>query len=165
MDSFLPYQNPTVTDKKLDSESLAVGANTVERERVQIAGHGDVEVQEVKAANPAGTEYGGIVRNIPYANTAGGNGRKTVSTPGTQVVLGGNVPCKKIIITALQANQNIVCVGFSGVVAGADQDGGGTRTGIPLFPSNSITLEVSNLNLVYLDAVTAADGVSYSYLN
>lgn len=39
-DSFLAYQNPTVTDKKLDSETLTVGANTVERERVMLAGTG-----------------------------------------------------------------------------------------------------------------------------
>lgn len=46
-DSFLPYQNPTTTDKKLDSESLTVGSNTVERERVQIAGAAATDIAEV----------------------------------------------------------------------------------------------------------------------
>lgn len=64
-DSFLPYKNPDTTDKKLDSESLAVGANTVERERVQVAGKGDVEVQDVKNAKPAQDAYGSVVRAIP----------------------------------------------------------------------------------------------------
>jgi len=50
-DSFLPYQNPTTTDKKLDSESLTVGANTVERERVQIAGSTATLIAPVSATN------------------------------------------------------------------------------------------------------------------
>lgn len=37
-DSFVPFQNPGTVDGKLDTESLTVGANTVLRERVQIAG-------------------------------------------------------------------------------------------------------------------------------
>jgi hypothetical protein len=64
-DNFLPYQNPTVTDAKLDTETLSVGANSVHRERVQIAGSGDVEIAKLANSNPAGTEYGLITRNIP----------------------------------------------------------------------------------------------------
>ena len=57
-DSFLAYQNPSVTDKKLDSETLTVGANTVERERVQISGAGATDLilpvahDAVDAGNP-----------------------------------------------------------------------------------------------------------------
>ena len=63
-DSFLPYQDPSVVDKKLDSESLTVGANTVHRERVEVSGAGAAEIAEVKNAAPT-TEYGLITRNIP----------------------------------------------------------------------------------------------------
>ena len=63
-DSFLPYKNPDTTDKKLDSESLTVGADTVERERVQVAGKGSTEIQDVKNAKPAQDAYGGIVRPL-----------------------------------------------------------------------------------------------------
>jgi hypothetical protein len=50
-DSYLGYQNPSTADKKLDSESLTVGANTVERERVQIAGTGATHIAPVDPAN------------------------------------------------------------------------------------------------------------------
>jgi len=63
-DSFLPYKNPDTTDKKLDSESLTVGSDTVERERVQVAGKGAAEIQDVKNAKPAQDAYGGIVRPL-----------------------------------------------------------------------------------------------------
>lgn len=63
-DSFLPYKNPDTTDKKLDSESLTVGSDTVERERIQIAGKSAAEIQDVKNDKPANNAYGGIVRPL-----------------------------------------------------------------------------------------------------
>lgn len=62
-DSYLPYQNPSTTDKKLDSESLTVGSDTVERERVQIAGSGASEIAAVKNTDPASNAYGQVVRD------------------------------------------------------------------------------------------------------
>ena len=50
-DSYLGYQNPSTADKKLDSESLIVGANTVERERIQIAGSGATQIAPVHETN------------------------------------------------------------------------------------------------------------------
>jgi len=46
-DSYLPYQNPTIVDKKLDSESITVGANTVERERIQMSGRGATDIAPI----------------------------------------------------------------------------------------------------------------------
>jgi len=48
-DGYLPFQNPTSTDAKLDTESLTVGANTVHRERIQIAGATDTAIAPVSA--------------------------------------------------------------------------------------------------------------------
>lgn len=61
-DSYLPYQNPASTDAKLDSESLTVGANTVERERVQIAGAAATDIAAVTAANGLDVD---VTRVIP----------------------------------------------------------------------------------------------------
>ena len=63
-DSYIPYQNPSTVDKKLDSESLTVGSNTVERERIQVAGSVALEVAVVKNANPANNDYGLVVRDL-----------------------------------------------------------------------------------------------------
>jgi len=65
VDSFLPYQDPAVVSRKLDSESLAVGLNTVERERMQLAGALAAEIARVLNAAPVGTDYGLVTRNIP----------------------------------------------------------------------------------------------------
>lgn len=164
-DSYLPYQNPTVTDKKLDSESISVGANTVERERVQISGASALEVAEVKAANPSSSGYGAVVRNIPFVATTGGQGRKTVTSAGTPVVLASTTAAKEVVITALQSNTDIIVVGFTGVVAGSALDSGNTRTGIPLFPNNSVTLRVVDLASIFIDSVVSGEGVSYAYFN
>lgn len=59
---YLGFQNPGTEDKKLDTESLVVGANTVQRERVQIAGASALEIASVIATTPVGTEYGVVTR-------------------------------------------------------------------------------------------------------
>lgn len=48
---FIAIDEPAVTDKKLDVESLTVGANTVVRERVQIAGAAATEIAPVSATD------------------------------------------------------------------------------------------------------------------
>lgn len=50
-DSFIGITEPASPNKKLDSESLAVGLNTVERERVQIAGDSATDIAPVTAAD------------------------------------------------------------------------------------------------------------------
>ena len=50
-DSFIGITEPASPNKKLDSEALAVGANTVERERVQIAGVGATDIAPVTLAD------------------------------------------------------------------------------------------------------------------
>jgi hypothetical protein len=46
-DSYLSYENPSITDAKLDTEQLTVGANTVQRERIQIAGATALQIAPV----------------------------------------------------------------------------------------------------------------------
>lgn len=48
-DSFIPYQDPGTTSRKLDSESVVVGANTVGRQRVQISGRKADDILPVDA--------------------------------------------------------------------------------------------------------------------
>ena len=140
-DSFLPYKNPDTTDAKLDSESLAVGANTVERERVQVSGKGAAEIQDVKNAKPAQDAYAGVSRLIPagvmLANITG-------SPTGAGVVGSADVGARSLIlqltgtwsatITVEQSNDNTNWVStmlFD--VAGSIMGGsGGVFTGITL---------------------------------
>src|SRR5256885_1611632 len=52
------------TGKKLDTTSLTVGANTVQRERMNLAGSAAAALAEVLNSAPS-TEYGLVTRNIP----------------------------------------------------------------------------------------------------
>jgi hypothetical protein len=54
--------------KKLDTEELLVNAITVQRERDQVAGKGDVEIAEVKNTDLAGDDYALAVRQVPEAS-------------------------------------------------------------------------------------------------
>jgi len=93
------------------------------------------------------------------AGSAIGDNRQTVTTAGTRVQLSAaSVPCKKVVISALQGNSGVIVVGGITVVASA-----ATRRGIPLNPLDTITVEVSNLNLIYLDSSVNGEGVSYLY--
>jgi len=96
---------------------------------------------------------------IPLPDTIG-DGNKSVTTAGTAVVLSTSIASKKVTITANINNSGIICVGASTVVA--NQTG---RRGTPLFPGDSLSLEISNVGLIYIDATVNGDGVTYTYLN
>lgn len=90
-------------------------------------------------------------------NSTIGDGSKDVTTAGTRVQLSASsVACKKVYIQAKVGNTGIIYVGGSTVASGR---------GIELYPTNTITLTVSNLNLVYIDSSVNAEGVTYTYEN
>lgn len=89
------------------------------------------------------------------------DGRKVVTTAGTRVQLSStSVPCKAVNITALSGNTGTIVVGGSTVVASLS-----TRSGTPLDKNDSCTVEISNLNKVYVDATVSGEGVSFSVEN
>lgn len=87
------------------------------------------------------------------------DGRKVVTTAGTRErLVSTNTPCKKVTITALYENTDMIVLGDVTVVASV-----GTRRGTPLVAGQSITLDVEDLYTIYLDSVVSGEGVSYSY--
>lgn len=81
------------TGKKVDTEELTVGGNTVERERVQIAGSAATEVARVQATAPAGSEQALVTRNIPS---------------GIQAVTSGTAKTLKRVIAALTVTGDVI---------------------------------------------------------
>lgn len=100
-----------------------------------------------------------IIGRVGHDITGIGHGRKVVTTAGTDVVLAASTVAKVVIIMAETDNTGIIVVGGSGVDWTL-----ATRTGITLSPGESVTLEVDNLNDVYIDAAVSGDGVTYTYL-
>ena len=88
--------------------------------------------------------------------TGGADGVTTDDTNGT--VLGGDVSCKKIDIQAQTDNTGVVAVGFTGVDATI-----ATGTGILLNAGDAYSLEINNLNLIYIESSVNGEGVRYTY--
>jgi hypothetical protein len=68
-DGFVKVQ-PDSTGKIIDTTELTVGANTVERQRINIAGLTAAAILDLLTSAPVGTEYAVPVRNIPSGTQA-----------------------------------------------------------------------------------------------
>lgn len=79
----------------------------------------------------------------------------TVTTPGTRVQF-PNIPCREILIIALDTNTGAVYVGDSQVTK--------SRFGAKLRKEGYVTLSVKNANMVYIDAEVGGEGISYAVL-
>lgn len=93
-DSSIDVQEPGTVTKRVDTEALTVGAQTVQRERVQVAGAVAAEVAKVANAAPGASDYGLVVREAGTVQVAGtvavSSGAVSVSS-GTVVVSSANV--------------------------------------------------------------------------
>ena len=87
------------------------------------------------------------------------SGRKVVTIAGSRVQLAASAQCNRVILAAAVGNTGAIVVGGSDVVAEAS-----SRAGVPLYAGDSMSINVSNLNLVYIDAEKNGEGVTFMYL-
>lgn len=66
-----------------------------------------------------------------------------------------SIPCKSCIVTALETNTGLIRIGFSDLT---------TTTGIVLYPSESVSLPVSNSNILYAIAAVSGEDVTVTIL-
>jgi len=132
--------------------SLPAGSNAIGK----LAANSGVDIGDVDVTSiAAGTN---IIGKVSHDITGGADGVTTVSSAGTDVVLGGNVVCKKIDIQAQTDNTGLIAVGFTGVDATE-----ATGTGVILYAGDTYSLEMVNLNLIYIDSTVSGEGVRYTY--
>lgn len=87
------------------------------------------------------------------------NGTKSVAASGTaEQLVGSSTPCKKIILQALDTNTGYIWYGGSSIDKTA-------KNGAYLFPGSSVTIEIDDVNKVYIDADVSAESVSFTYFN
>lgn len=92
-----------------------------------------------------------------YNNVA--SNRKTVTTHGTAVaLLSSQTEAKRVDVSALTTNTNLVYVGNSSVLATA-----GSEKGVPLFAGNTYTFYVTDVSLIYVDSLVDGEGVAFNY--
>ena len=92
---------------------------------------------------------------VPTSLTPGG---KTITTAGTREALAGSTAIKFVIIVADVTNTGAVVFGDNTVVADLV-----TRVGLPLFAGDPVSIEIDNLNKIFLDAEVDGEGVKFIY--
>jgi len=129
---------------------------------------GGVKHQRTKVqfgADGSATDVGPLAP-LPTVQAGAGaitSGTKTVATAGTAVrIIVSSTPCKVVWVSADLGNTGgPMVIGDLNVVA-ADS----SQQGIVLIPGNPPTpIYVSDLNLLWVDAQTNGDKISYAYIN
>jgi len=89
------------------------------------------------------------------------DGKRDVRYAGTATVLSDTpITCKRITITARYSNLGIIAAGDTSVSATVL-----SVRGVTLYAGDSYTVDISNLNKIYLDSTVENEGVSYTYYN
>ena len=94
--------------------------------------------------------------------TSVSGGRKVVTTAGTaEQMTTTDASAIAVSVTAESNNTGLIAVGDSDVVAAA-----GTQTNLLalLNAGDTVTLNIRNPSLLWLDATISGDGVAYGYL-
>jgi hypothetical protein len=108
-----------------------------------------VDAVQANATSVVGAGAGDVVSTLT-------DGRQTVDAPGIAEALRTSLACKWVMVTALKGNTNTVAVGGAAVKAGAPS------TGTPLGSGESVTIPVNDAAKVFVDALTAGEGVSFT---
>lgn len=101
-----------------------------------------------------------VIRNGVVTGSVVGDGNGTVTTSGTAVQVASNA-CKRVVVcnnpaNASLTNGGIIVVGTSTVVAAE-----ATRRGATIYPGNSLEFNISNTDLLYIDATD--NGAKYHF--
>lgn len=102
------------------------------------------------------TAVTGTVATSEVAPTTVFNGKTSVTTAGTRVVLAASTPVKSVTIKALSTNTGFIYVGNSTVAA---------SNGFQLLAGDSISMDIANLNTINIDSSVNGEGVSYIGIN
>lgn len=100
-----------------------------------------------------------ITNTVPTSEVAPSavlNGKTTVTTAGTRVVLAASTTCKSVTIKALSTNTGLVFVGSSAVAS---------TNGFQLAAGETISMDIANLNTVNIDSAVSGEGVTYLGIN
>lgn len=120
---------------------------------------GGVQHQRMKVGYGADGSYTDVSATSPMPTTVAafatmGTGRASVATAGTRVQLSSSA-CSSVTVKARATNVNTIYIGGSGVTA---------ATGFELAPGETVSIDVTNTNMIYIDAATATDGVAYIWV-
>lgn len=150
------YFNPITDDfEPLEGTGGGIKVSVTGTPNVAISGTPNVAVTSMPNVTIAGTPNVAI-SGTPNVNTVGSGQLKgavqNVTTAGTRVQLAAYL-CREVTIIAKKTNAGSIYVGGSDV--------SNTVYGVVLDANESFTFQVSNANLIYIDAAKSGEGVSY----
>lgn len=96
------------------------------------------------------------VNTVSVAPTTIFNGKTSVTTAGTRVVLAASQAVQSVTIKALSANTGFIYVGNASVSA---------SNGFQLSAGDTISMDIANLNTVNIDSSVNGESVSYIGIN
>lgn len=159
--------------KNLATFSFAEDSVTKEISRTALADSAGVDILGTKAdavwdgsaGSPSGmslwkyiaTKLAGALK-VDHTTTGLGQGKKTVTTAGTDLAIATSTPAKWVTIQAYTTNTGKIAVGGAGVDATI-----ATGDGVLLSAGESITVAVDNLSDVFVDATVSGEGVRFTY--
>lgn len=112
--------------------------------------NGHQQIGIVSSALPTGAATS--ANQLPPSSITAG--AKTVAVAGTaETLVAISTPCKKIIMTAEDDNTGKIYYGGASV---------SSSLGDYLFPAQKITLEIDDVQKIYIDADTSTDGVKFT---
>lgn len=85
-----------------------------------------------------------------------GNGKALVASAGAPQALAGSTSTGSITVKALVTNTGQIYVGNSSMTK---------ATGFELSASESVSMDINNLNKIYIDADNTGEGVTYIYVD
>lgn len=134
---------PDSTGKKIDTEELSVGGNTVERQRLQITGNAAAAVARVLNTVPALTDYGLVVRPVPDLVAASTTAIASGAAANT-IIKASAGRLFRVMVTTQNTNQMNIF----------DNSSSGTGTIIGLIPANA------DVGSVFEFAMPAVNGIT-----
>ena len=142
----MPHPKVKIADNS--GNEVAVTSNALD---VNIAGGATIDIGDVELLGHStivsyqNTTVGTSAENLNGGSASGGNG------------LGGStIPCKHIDIMAAVANTGLIYVGGSGVT---------TLTGIALYAGDVYSLDIDDVNNIFVLATEDGENVQYTVYN
>lgn len=111
---------------------------------------------------PPKVDANGVVQTFATSSISSpssiGNGEMDVTTAGTaEQLIAASTPCVRIHMTAKRTNTDVIWFGGSSVDSTSEN-------GDYLFPAQARTIEIDNVNKVYIDAEVDGEGVCFTYV-
>lgn len=138
--------------------NVGSGGAKILTDSVNAGGLNDAEVVKIAVGTEGNLTLVSTTDPMPVAaapSTSLNSNVTTVTTAGTRVQTASNA-CKSVTVKAKLANTGIIYVGGSGVTS---------ANGFQLAAGDTVSFDISNTNLIYIDSSVNGEGISFVFIN